>query len=150
MVSRTKYNVSSDKTKRTYGSIIFDSELECRYYKEVVLPGIESGEITSFELQKKYELQPSFIKDGKKQLSITYIADFVLNYSDGHSEVIDVKGNVDNVFAIKKKMLLFHYPDINFRTIGYSKIDGGWVDREYIIKQRALRKKQKLLEKKEK
>lgn len=142
MVTRSKYNVSSDKTKRTLNGIVYDSILECRFMKEVVMPGVESGEITSYELQKKYELQPSFIKDGKKHLPITYIADFVLNYTDGHTEVIDVKGNVDNVFALKKKMLLFHYPDINFRTISYSKIDGGWVDRDYIIKQRKLRKKQ--------
>lgn len=143
MQTRSKFNVSSDKTKRTCDDIVFDSVLECRFYKEVVVPGIASSTITSFELQKKYILQPAFEHKGKKFLPITYIADFVLTYADGTTEVIDVKGNVDNVFAIKKKMLLFHYPDINFRTVGYSKIDGGWVDRDYILQQRKLRKKEK-------
>lgn len=143
MVVRSKYNVSSDKSKRTLNGIVFDSILEKRFYEEVVLPEYASGNITSFEMQKKYILQPSFKHSGKSYLPISYIADFVLVYSDGHEEVIDVKGNVDNVFAIKKKMLLFHYPNINFRTIGYSKIDGGFVDQSFIQQQRKKRKKEK-------
>lgn len=143
MTKQSKYNVSSDKTKRTFHDIIFDSVLEKRFYEEVVLPDFDSGKITSFELQKKYVLQPAFKHNEKHMLPITYIADFVILYPDGHEEVIDVKGNVDNVFAIKKKMLLFHYPAMKFRCVAYSKIDGGWVDRDYIIKQRNFRKKEK-------
>lgn len=142
-MTRSKYNVSSDKSRRTYNGIAFDSQLEMRYYRDVVVPGLESGEIISADLQKKYILQPSFEQNGEKYREITYIADFVLVFQDGHEEVIDIKGNVDNVFAIKKKMLLFHYPDMNFRTIGYSKMDGGWVDRDYILQQRKIRKKEK-------
>ena len=40
----SKFNVSKDKTRRTFAGIIFDSELEMKYYRDFVLPKIESGE----------------------------------------------------------------------------------------------------------
>lgn len=141
MVTRSKFNVSSDKSKRTCDGMVFDSVLEKRYYEEVVKPGYTSGEIVKYEWQKKYDLQPGFEHEGKKYLPVTYVADFVIQYKDGHEDVIDVKGNIDNVFALKKKLLLFRYPDIHFRQIAYSKIDGGWCDQEYILQQRKIRKK---------
>lgn len=139
----SKYNVSSDKSKRTYNNIIFDSALEMRYYKEVILPKVESGEIIEYELQKKYELQPKFEHEGKKIRPIDYVADFFIRYSDGHEEVIDTKGCPDSVALLKRKLFWFKYPDINYKWICYSKIDGGWCDYEYIKKQRAERKKNK-------
>ena len=57
---RSKYNVSSNKERRTFGGIVFDSELEMKYYRDVVQPKVNSGEIVKYELQKKYELQPAF------------------------------------------------------------------------------------------
>lgn len=62
---RSKYNVSSNKERRTFGGIVFDSELEMKYYRDVVLPKVNSGEIMKCELQKKYELQPAFKYNGK-------------------------------------------------------------------------------------
>ena len=35
-----------------------------KYYRDVVLPMLENGEIISYELQKPYELQPKFISNG--------------------------------------------------------------------------------------
>ena len=55
-MARSKYNVDSNKNKRTYNDIVFDSELEMKYYRDIVLPLYEDGEIIEFELQKKYEL----------------------------------------------------------------------------------------------
>ena len=60
MNMRSKYNVSSNKERRTFDGIVFDSELEMKYYRDVVQPKVNSGEIVKYELQKKYELQPAF------------------------------------------------------------------------------------------
>lgn len=64
-MGRTKFNVDKQKEARTYDGIVFDSQLEMRYYSEVIIPCVENGEIKNFELQKKYELQPSFHYHGK-------------------------------------------------------------------------------------
>lgn len=137
----TKYHVPKDKSRRTYDGIVFDSVLEMKYYKEVVLPGVASGEITSFELQKKYQLQPSFIHEGKRIRSIDYIADFVLQYSDGHEVVIDTKGKADATALLKRKLFYYKYPEIDYQWITYSSIDGGWVSYDDVKKNRKERKK---------
>lgn len=142
-MARSKYNVDSNKNKRTYNDIVFDSELEMKYYRDVVLPLYEDGEIIEFELQKKYELQPSFKHENKTVRPITYVADFFLKYKDGREEVIDTKGMPDNVAKLKQKLMWYIYPDINLRWMAFSKIDGGWCDYDYIKKQRAIRKKNK-------
>ena len=91
-MARTKFNVDKDKDKRTFAGIVFDSQLEMKYFRDVLCPGVESGEVVRFELQKKYELQPKFTHEGKTILPITYVADFYIEYADGHTEVIDTKG----------------------------------------------------------
>ena len=50
-----------------------------------------SREISSFELQPRFTLQPAFTKNGKKFVAITYIADFLVYLPNGEVEVIDVK-----------------------------------------------------------
>lgn len=146
---RTKFNVDKDKSKRTYDDIVFDSAMEMRYYRDVVLPRVRSGNISYFELQKEYVLQPKFRRGNNKLvLPITYIADFYIEYSDGTVEVIDTKGCPDSVAKIKRKMFWYQYPDLTYRWICYSKIDGteengGWCDYEYVHEQRKKRKKEK-------
>lgn len=114
---------------------------ETLVYSDVVLPGVENGEIKRFELQKKYELQPSFIYRGKSILPITYVADFYIEYSDGHIEVIDTKGMPDNVAKLKRKLFWFRYPDIQYRWLSYSKKWGGWLDYDTIQKMRRAEKR---------
>ncbi len=75
-MERTKYNVDKDKKDRTCDGIVFDSKLEMRYYRDVLCPKVESGEVANFALQKSFELQPGFSRNGKKVLPITYVADF--------------------------------------------------------------------------
>lgn len=146
---RTKFNVDKDKSKRTYDDIVFDSAMEMRYYRDVVLPRVRSGNISYFELQKEYVLQPKFRRGNNKLvLPITYVADFYIEYSDGTVEVIDTKGCPDSVAKIKRKMFWYQYPDLTYRWICYSKIDGteengGWCDYEYVHEQRKKRKKEK-------
>ena len=140
----SKYNVGKDAAKRTYDDIVFDSVLEMRFYRDVVLPMYGSGEITNYELQKEYILQPAFTNaDGKKVKAITYVADFYLEYSDGRKEVIDTKGCPDVTAKIKRKMFWYKFPEIPYYWKCYSGIDGGWVNYEYLQQQRKIRKKLK-------
>lgn len=147
---RTKFNVDKNKEKRTYDGIVFDSKMEMRYYRDVVLPQVRSGDITKYELQKQYILQPKFTHDDKVVRPIVYVADFYIEYKDGRIEVIDTKGCPDSVAKIKRKMFWYIYPDITYRWICYSKIDGneengGWCDYEHVQEQRIERKKAKEL-----
>ena len=142
-MERSKFNVDKDKSKRTYNDIVFDSILEMKYYRDVILPKVESGEIVEYELQKTYILQPKFIKNGKTVQPIKYVADFYVKYSDGREEVLDTKGMPDTTATLKRKLFWYVFPDIEYRWICYSAIDGGWCDYDYVKKQRALRKKNK-------
>lgn len=142
-MARTKFNVDKNTSKRTCNGIVFDSELEMKYYRDVLIPKVEAGEIIKYELQKTYELQPKFEHNGKKILPIKYVADFYIVYKDGKEEVIDTKGCPDNVAILKRKMFWFTFPDIDYKWICYSKIDGGWCDYEYVKKRRAERKRAK-------
>ena len=144
----SKFNVSKDASNRTYDGVVFDSALEMRFYRDVVIPKMETGEITKCERQVPYKLQDSFRRVnslGKNQLirQIDYVADFVLTYQDGHTQVIDTKGYPDSVALMKRKMFWFLYPNVDYRWIAYSKIDGGWVEYEVLKQNRAQRKRQK-------
>lgn len=108
----SKYN----NKKTIVDGIKFDSEMESHYYiylKELK----EAGVVLDFELQPVYVLQEGFVKDGKKIKPITYKADFRVLYTDGHEEVIDVKGQLLSDFKLKRKMLLYKYRDINFKCV---------------------------------
>ena len=139
-MGRTKFNVDKDKEKRTCNGIVFDNQLEMRYYRDVLLPKVESGELKRYELQKKYILQDGFVRNGKKVLPITYIADFYMEYADGHQEVIDTKGLPDPVAKLKRKLFWKKYPQIDFMWVTYIKKYGGWLDWE---RARTLRKEEK-------
>lgn len=142
-IARTKFNVDKDTSKRTYDGIIFDSILEMKYYRDVLCPLVESGDVVRFELQKPYELQPKFRHNDKNVNTITYVADFFIVYKDGAEVVIDTKGCPDSVAIIKRKLFWYKYPDVDYRWVCWSKIDGGWCSYEYIKKKRAERKKEK-------
>lgn len=125
-MSQSKYNVGSDIEKRSCDGIVFDSVMEMKYYRDVILPGVESGEIANYELQKKYILQDGFTRNGKRVLPITYIADFYVEYSDGRIEVIDIKGCPDNTAKLKRKLFWAKFPEIEYLWITYVKKYGGW------------------------
>ena len=126
IINRTKFNVDKDTEKRTYNGITFDSVMEMKYYRDVVLPQEESGEITHYELQKKYILQDGFEHDGKKILPIIYVADFYIEYADGRSTVIDIKGCPDTTAKIKRKLFWNRYRDTDYQWVTYIKKFGGW------------------------
>lgn len=139
-MERTKFNVDKDKDKRTFNGIVFDSLLEMKYYRDVLLPMVESGEVTKYELQKKYVLQDGFERNGKKVLPITYVADFYVEYADGRIEVIDTKGMPDGVAKLKRKLFWFRYPSVNYIWMTYLKKFGGWITYE---DAQTLRKEEK-------
>jgi len=143
MDRRTKYNVGKNPTDRIYDGIVFDSAVEMKYYRDVIVPGLQSGEIAKCERQKRYILQPSYRHNGKKILPIEYKADFYTVDKTGKETVIDIKGCPDTVAKLKRKMFWYVYPDIEYVWIGYSAIDGGWCIYEDIVSARKQRKKSK-------
>ena len=106
----SKYNAH----KTTIDGITFDSKKEADYYCYLKLLK-RAGEIKDFELQPEFVLQDGY-RDaaGKWVRPIIYRADFRVTYADGREVVIDTKGCRTQVYAMKKKMLLKRYPDLNF------------------------------------
>lgn len=140
-MANSKFNVNSDVRQRTFNGIVFDSRLEMKYYRDVLCPLEKSGDIVVCELQKPYELQPKFKHDGKTVQPIKYVADFFVKYKDGKEEVIDTKGYPDQTALLKRKLFWYNYPNVCYRWICYSEIDGGWCDYEYVKKRKAERKR---------
>ena len=144
----SKFNVDQSfkgKQNRTYNNIQFDSELEMKYYRDVICVGLKDGTIKDCQLQVKYELQPKFKYNNETIREINYVADFVITYADDSVAVIDTKGLPDATAKLKRKLFHYKYPEIDYRWIGYSKIDGGYLDYEVIQKARNKRKKEKKL-----
>ena len=142
-MSRTKFNVDKNTEKRTYNGIVFDSILEMKYYRDVLLPKVESGEVINYVLQKPYELQPKFVHNGKTIRPIQYVADFYIAYKDGSEEVIDTKGYGDQVAVLKRKIFWYHYPDVDYKWVTYVKKYGGWIDYEEYKKLKKIDKAKK-------
>ena len=140
---RSKYNVDLNNNTRTFNGIVFDSEMEMRFYRDFCIPKLEDGSVTKVALQVPYELQPKFRRNGLAVQAITYIADFVLTFADGHEQVVDVKGMPDSVAKLKRKLFWYVFPDKDYVWMTYSKIDGGWCTYETVQKNRKLRKKLK-------
>lgn len=97
--------------------IEFDSKKEAKRYSELKLLE-RAGEIKELELQKVFELQPSFKKNGKTYRKTTYKADFYyFNTKIGKYIVEDVKGFKTEVYKLKKKMFEYKYQELELREI---------------------------------
>lgn len=135
---RTVYDKHTDKT------VQFASNIEKKYYDEVVLPKFKSGEIIDYDLQKKYILQDKFRRpNGELIRAIDYVADYWLLYADGHEEVKDTKGAgllIDSVAKIKRKMLFNRYPDLDFEWITWSS-KTSWINWDKLMKMKREEKK---------
>lgn len=89
--------------------IKFDSKKEGEYYQKLKLLEKE-GKIKNLELQKEYELQPSFKINNKTRRKTTYRADFsYITTKDDKIHVVDVKGFRTEVYRLKKKMFEYKY-----------------------------------------
>lgn len=142
-MARTKFNVDKNVASRTYDGIVFDSNVEMRFYKEIVCEKMKTGEIISFQLQKEYILQPSFVHLGKKIQPIKYVADFFIVYKDGHEQVVDTKGYPDSVALIKRKMFWYTFPEIDYIWMKWVKKFGGWIEYEQYKELKRKEKKAK-------
>lgn len=95
--------------KCIYNGIKFDSKKEMAYYIKLKLLE-EKGKIRDLELQKTYELQPSFKLNGRTYRKITYKADFsYVTAEDDKLHVVDTKGFRTEVYKLKRKMLAYKY-----------------------------------------
>ena len=59
---------------------------------------------------------------------------------------MDVEKNViaaDSVAKLKRKLFWYVYPDIDYKWVCWSKVDGGWCDYDIVTKNRQNRKKVK-------
>lgn len=97
--------------------IVFDSKKEADRYCE--LKFLErAGKIKDLSLQHKFELQPSFKKNGKTIRAITYIADFVYFDLERKAHVVeDVKGYKTKEYLLKKKMFEYKYPYLTIKEV---------------------------------
>lgn len=148
--TRSKFGVNiteKGKAERTCNDFItgkpitFDSKLEKKYYEDVVVPGLQDGSIIKAELQKKYNLQPSFKRENKTIRAIDYISDFTLTYADGSILVIDIKGRATADAKIKKKMMHYVHPELNFVWLAHTK-NTGWIEYDELQKLRRQKKKE--------
>jgi len=105
-------NVKQNKYKNKsveYNGIKFDSKKEMAYYIKLKLLE-EKGIIRNLELQKPFELQPSFKLNGKIYREIKYIADFsYVSVEDNKLHIVDTKGFRTDVYKIKRKMFAYKY-----------------------------------------
>lgn len=111
-VKRNKYR----NVKTVVDGITFDSKREAEYYCGLKLLKA-AGEIKDFGLQPRYELLPTFTKNGTTYRAITYVADFVIENNDGTTEVVDIKGMETKDFKIKKKLFEYKYQDLELKII---------------------------------
>lgn len=99
---------------------VFDSVREASVYQGLKLAE-RSGVISGLELQPRFLLQEAFRdRKGKSWRAIYYVADFRYTDAKGHVVVVDVKSKITEsnpVYRLKRKMLLFRYPDIDFREV---------------------------------
>ena len=115
----TRRRGRSNAVRTECDGITFASKVEARRYGELKLLE-KAGEITHLRDHPKFRLiDGGRDRDGNVIRPIDYIADF--DYYEGNQWVVeDVKGKtakLTDVFAIKRKMFLLKYQDIEFRIV---------------------------------
>ena len=92
--------------KKVIDWIKFDSTLEANYYEYLKL-------LKQQKKIKSFSLQPVFtLFERSKELSLramTYVADFLIEYPDGRTEVIDTKWMATEASKLKRKLYMFIY-----------------------------------------
>jgi len=95
--------------KVSFDGYTFDSVKEKNYYINLKLLQ-KAGKIKELELQKEFELQPSYRLNGKTNRKIVYRADFTYKTTeDDKLHVVDVKGYRTDVYRLKKKVFEYKY-----------------------------------------
>lgn len=95
-----RYQVSAPD-QRTVDGVVFDSKWEAQVYTRLrQVLGADR-----IKLQVPYELQESFVFEGKKIRASHYVADYVI---DG-VHVCDAKGHLTSEFKEKRKQFIYRY-----------------------------------------
>lgn len=103
--------------KTVIDNITFDSKREAERYL-YLKSLLKSGEIRDLRLQPRFELLPSFKKNGKTYRKCEYIADFsYFNIKTGENIVEDVKGLKTEVYKLKKKLFEYKYPHLEITEV---------------------------------
>ena len=92
--------------------ISFDSKREGNRFLELKMLE-RAGKIKDLQLQHKFELQPSFRKNGRTIRAITYVADFTYFDLEKMKIVVeDVKGFKTDIYSVKKKLFEYKFPEL--------------------------------------
>lgn len=148
----TSHEIPTDKIKSKYGAakvhvngIKFDSIMEAKYYVYLLKEKATKKNIREIKMQVPFILQEKIRKNGKTILPINYIADFVIEYTNDTTRVVDIKGAVTADFKLKRKMFEFKYRNLTLECINF--FEEEWLHLEDISKIRKARKKEKDAEK---
>lgn len=132
---RSKY--SAKKTE--IDGIVFDSKIESQFY--LYLKELKSTDkISDFSLQPKFELVPTFKKNGRTNRAITYTADFEITLKDGNVIIVDTKGMETDVFKIKRKLFDWYYPERRLYIVAYDRKTKSWIDADTLKSKKRTKK----------
>jgi hypothetical protein len=123
-ITLEEYKQLQQKGKSKYGNeefivdgITFDSKLEAKRWKELKVLQ-QANKITNLRRQVKFNLQPSYKKNGKTIKSINYIADFYYYDLKKRKYIVeDTKGFKTDVYKLKKKIFEYKYPELEITEI---------------------------------
>lgn len=103
--------------KTIVDGIAFDNNKKAKVYLE--LKSLErAGRIKDLSVQHRFELQPTFKKNGETIKAITYIADFVyFDFDLMKIVVMNVKGCLSDVNNLKKKLFEYKFPDLSIQEV---------------------------------
>jgi len=123
-ITLQEYKQLQQKGKSKYGAnktsidgIKFDSQKEANRYLDLLVLE-KAGLIQDLHRQVRFELQPSYKKNGKTIRPIYYVADFV--YYDtfkGQKIVEDTKGYRTEIYKLKKKLFEYKYPNSEIKEV---------------------------------
>lgn len=134
--------------KKTIDGITFDSTVEAEYYEFLKFQQA-SGYIECFDLQPKFILWDSFVRDDRRYTNIIYKADFEVFLLDGTSLVVDIKGVATPLAKLKRKMFLDKFREKKLiwlvKSKKYSKDGSGFADYDFVERERRLAKRGKIL-----
>lgn len=121
-----KYGVAP-KAARTVDNVVFASKLEADRYALLKIMQ-KAGKIKDLELQPSFILLNAFTtRWGEKINPLIYKADFRYTMPDGNVIVEDTKRDATKTkeYLIKRKLLFWAYPLINFFEVANANAIGG-------------------------
>ncbi len=121
---RSKNKKVKNATKVEFDNIKFDSKLELYFYKLCKINNIK------VELKPKFILQSKFEYNEEKVREIAMFPDFFL---PNHGILLEVKGFMNDLYPMKRKMLL-HHLHINNLNLNYIVVKNQKECNEFISK----------------